>query len=242
MGPYRPGPRAAALPVSLSLVWLVSFGALTVQQVRAGKHTRRLLAEPGVPGELLIVTGEGAHTPDGRRSASVVTLPGPYLLRLKVRTTYWEVRDPAGQPMFRVEQRRDGKSVPEMVVWDPSGVSGHIIRSTGKTSPGGYAPLALDGTPVGSVEPFAGTKWGAYEFRDDRGVIRARSAYRTPEWVLRLGPATSLPLSRRTRLHHRAASPTQVRLRYGRPPRTRFRSGAAGECAGRPGLRAALPR
>lgn len=196
LGPYRPGPGAAALPVSLSLFWLVSFGALTVQQVRAGKRTRRLLAEPGAPGDLLIVTGKGAHTPDGRRSASVVTLPRPVPAAPGVKTTYWEVRDPAGQPMFRVEKRRAGKSVPELVVWDPSGVSGHIIRSTGKDSPGGYALLALDGTPVGSVEPFAGTKWGAYEFRDDRGVIWARSAFRMPEWVLRLGPATSPPFSR----------------------------------------------
>ncbi|WP_156725635.1 hypothetical protein [Streptomyces apocyni] len=195
LGPYRPGLRAAALPVSASLFWLVAFGALTKQQIRAGKRVRRLLAEPGFPGDLLIVTGAGAHTPDGRRSASVVTLPQPASPAPGVKVTYWEVRGPAGQPMFRVEKRSAGKSVPELVVWDPSGVSGHVIRSAGKDSSGGYALLALDGRPVGSVEPSAGTKWGAYEFKDDRGVTWARSACRMPEWVLRLGPATSQPLS-----------------------------------------------
>ncbi|MBT3149376.1 hypothetical protein HTV45_00355 [Streptomyces sp. CHD11] len=196
LGPYRPGLGAAAVPVSLSLFWLASFGVLTVQQVRVGRRARRLLAEPGAPGDLLIVTGKGARTLEGRRCASVVTLPWPAPATPGVKTAYWEVRDPAGQPMFRVEQRRAGKSAPELVVRDPSGMSGHIIRSTGADSPGACTVLAFDGTPVGSIQPFAGIKWGAFEFRDDRGVLRARSVSRLPEWVLRLEPGTSPAISR----------------------------------------------
>lgn len=196
MGPYLPGLGAAALPVSLSAFWLASFGALTVMQVRAAKRARRLLAEPGPPGNVLIVTGKGARTPDGRPSASVVTLPRPAPAAPGVKATYWEVRDPAGQPLFRVETRRAGKAAPELVVWDPSGVSGHIIRRAGDNSPGGYALLALDGAWVGSVVPAPGTKRGAYEFRDDRGVMAARSISRMPEWVLRLEPAGSPLLTR----------------------------------------------
>ncbi|MFF9301237.1 hypothetical protein [Streptomyces sp. NPDC014764] len=196
LGPYVPGLKAAAAPVSLSLLWLASFSALTVMQIRARKRTRRLLAEPGAPGNALIVTRKDARAPDGRRSASVVTLPRPVPAAPGVQTTYWEVRDPAGHPLFRVEKRRARKSAPELVVWDPSGVTGHIIRRAGDNSPDGYALLALDGTWVGSVEPSPGTKWGAYEFRDDRGVTAARSASRMPEWVLRLEPAGSPLLSR----------------------------------------------
>lgn len=114
----------------------------------------------------------------------------------------WGEADVLGGPRPRRTAHVPGREAPRREIragtggLGPSGVSGHIIRSTGKDSPGGYALLALDGTPVGSVEPFAGTKWGAYEFRDDRGVIWARSACRMPEWVLRLGPATSPPFSR----------------------------------------------
>ncbi|MFJ9600439.1 hypothetical protein [Streptomyces althioticus] len=41
-----------------------------------------------------------------------------------------------------------------------------------------------------------GTKRGAYEFRDDRGVMAARSVSRMPEWVLRLEPTGSPLLTR----------------------------------------------
>ncbi|WP_395358060.1 hypothetical protein ACHGLA_00390 [Streptomyces sp. YH02] len=49
---------------------------------------------------------------------------------------------------------------------------------------------------MGTIEPFAGTKWGAYAFKDIRGVVRARSICRMPEWVLRLKPGAPPPFPR----------------------------------------------
>ncbi|WGP14342.1 hypothetical protein [Streptomyces sp. SH5] len=210
MGPYRPGVRAVALPVSVSLFWLLSFGGLTVRVHRAGRRARRLLAEPALPEHLLTVTGKAAHTLDGRRSASVVPLPAPPTPPAPgVRATYWDVHDGAGRPVCRVEKRGTRKSLPELVVWEPSG-GGHVIRPTSGHSPGHYTLSAFDGTPVGTVEPFAGTKWGAYAFKDLQGVVRARSVCRMPEWVLRLEPGAP-PLFLRLALAFTTGQRRQIR-------------------------------
>ncbi|WP_415950559.1 hypothetical protein [Streptomyces sp. KLOTTS4A1] len=193
LGPYHPGVRAAALPVVLSLFMLVGFGGMTVHQQRARRRVRPLLAQPAQPGDLLTVTGRGASTADGRRTASVVALPRPPAPVAKgVRAAYWDVRDGAGQPVCRVEKRRTGKALPELLVQEPSG-AGYLIRPAEQGPRGTYSLLTFDGRPVGTVGLHEGAKWGAYEFRDLHGVVWARTVCRMPEWVLRLEPGAPAP-------------------------------------------------
>ncbi|QFG21720.1 hypothetical protein [Actinomadura sp. WMMB 499] len=194
LGPYGRGFAGSWHVFTVSLFWSLSFGGLVLSQHRARRRAAPLLAAPAALGDLLIVTGKGARTPDGRRHATVSPVPSPPMPRkARAKTSHWEVRGSAGQPLFRVDQRGGKSSGTEMVVRDPSGAPRHIIRMVG-TGPGShYALLHADGTFLGRIDTFAGAKWGAYEIRDDRGTVWARTVLRMPEWVLRMEPGAPHP-------------------------------------------------
>lgn len=194
LGPYGHGFAGSVHVFALSLFWCVLFGGVAVSQRRASRRAAPLLAEPAAPGDLLIVTGKGARTPDGQHHATVAPVPYPPTPRRSgVKTSHWEVRGSTGQPIFRVEQRGGKKTATELVIRDTSGVPRHIIRMVGTGRKSQYALLYPDGRPLGSIDSVAGARWGDHEIRDNHGTVWARTALRMPEWVLRMQPGAPSP-------------------------------------------------
>ncbi len=152
LGPYAHGFAGSWHVYAYSPFIFIMFGVLLAGRRKAVRRAAPLLAGPASHGDLLIVTGTGARTPDKHQYASVVSVPRPPVpLPAGMKASHWEVRGHGGQPMFRVE-KCDGKKVPpEFALLDLSGAPRVIVRNAG-TSPASYAILYPDGTPAGRIE------------------------------------------------------------------------------------------
>ncbi|MFD0856032.1 hypothetical protein ACFQ07_27580, partial [Actinomadura adrarensis] len=193
LGPYAHGFAGSWHVFAFSPIVVIMFGVLLAGRRKAVRRAASLLDGPASHGDLLIVTGTGARTPDKQHYASVVSVPRPPVpLPAGMKASHWEVRGHTGQPMFRVEKRGGKKVVPEFALLDPSGAPRVIVRNAG-TSPASYAILYPDGTPAGRIDPPKHTGSGAYEFTDTQGRVWARTAPRIPEWVLRMEPGAPPP-------------------------------------------------
>jgi hypothetical protein len=195
-GPYGHGFGGSLHTYLISLMVGAGAGVLLVgvwrRLHRARSHASRLLAEPAPSGHLLVITGKGAHSPDGRPHATALkaAVPPPRPAA-GVMTSRWEIRHPDGRPMLLVEQRSGKLIEPEVGLLDPAGELRAFIRRA-TTGPDAFALLAADGTPLGSITPARPTG-GAYEIKDGQGRTWARTATRVSDGVLRLEPDAPPP-------------------------------------------------
>lgn len=195
-GPYGHGFGGSWHTYLISLMVGASAGAVlqvTWRQLRqARRHASGLLTRPAPSGHLLLVTGKGAHSPDGHpyatalRAAVPSTHPAP-----GVKTSRWEVRHPDGQPMLLIDQHSGSRIEPEVRLLDAAGTPRAIIRRVA-ANPDSFALLSPDGTPLGSITPTRRVR-GAYEIEDGQERTWARTVTRVPDGVLRLEPSAPPP-------------------------------------------------